>query len=187
MVSIRLDLEKLTPLAAKDKMLIDVLLSRRSVRQYRDEAVSDDLLTTALKVAMSAPSAGNEQPCHFVVIRERAILQGIPEAHPQAYMVPQAALAVLVCGDLTLDLHRGYWVQDCSAATENLLLGVHAMGLGAVWVGVYPREDRVAFYRRLLNIPEHVVPFSLVPMGYPGEKLGPANRFDAAKVHHNCW
>lgn len=166
---------------------MDIILSRRSIRQYTSQPVSDELIKEILKAAMAAPSAGNEQPWHFIVIKERAILDEIPKFHQYAQMVKKASVAVLVCGDPGLERYKGYWVQDCSAATENMLLAAHAKGLGAVWCGVYPTEERVIAFRRLLGIPEEIIPFSLVPLGYPAEKKEPANRYNEERVHYNKW
>jgi nitroreductase len=136
---------------------------------------------------MSAPSANNQQPWQFVVIRDRDILDQIPKYHPYSAMLNEAPVAILVCGDLKSEKHKGYWVQDCSAATQNLLIAAQAKGLGAVWLGVHPREDRVDGTRKLLGLPEHIKPLSLIPIGYKGEEKPPANRYDASKVHHNGW
>jgi nitroreductase len=140
-----------------------------------------------LQAAMNAPSAGNEQPWQFVVITERRLLDEIPRFHPFAAMLKEAPIAILVCGDLRLETHKSYWVQDCSAATQNLLLAAHAKDLGAVWVGVHPREDRVVNLRKLLGLPEPVVPFCLVPLGYPAERIPSADRYSASRVHFNTW
>ncbi len=166
---------------------LEAIRTRRSVRRYAHTPVSDAALTDCLRAAMSAPSAGNQQPWEFVVIRDRAIREVIPTFHPFADMVPQAAAAVLVCGNLRRERYAGYWVQDCAAATENLLLAAHASGLGAVWVGVYPNQDRVARFQSLLGLPAEVVPFALVPLGVPGEQLTTADRFDPARIHQNRW
>lgn len=166
---------------------MDAILSRRSIRKYTTQPVPDQLIKELLEAAMSAPSAGNEQPWHFIVINDRQILDEIPKYHPYSQMVREAPLAILVCGDLQLDRHDGLWGQDCSAATENLLIAVQAKGLGAVWLGVYPREERVAGLRKLLSIPEHVIPFSLIPIGYPAEHKPKANRYDVSRIHENRW
>ena len=165
----------------------DAILSRRSIRNYTEQPVSDELTNELLKAAMSAPSAGNEQPWHFVIINQREILDEIPKLHPYSQMLKQAPLAILVCGDATLEKYKGYWVQDCSAATENILLAAQAKGLGAVWLGVYPLEDRIAGLRKLLNIPDHVTPLALVSIGYPAEQKPRSNRFDASRIHNNGW
>ena len=117
-----------------------------------------------LRAAMSAPSAGNEQPWQFVVITERALLDEIPALHPYSSMLKEAQLAILVCGDENLESHKGFWAQDCSAATENLLIAAHSLGLGAVWLGIYPRKERVNGLRGLLGIPKHVIPFALISL-----------------------
>jgi nitroreductase len=166
---------------------MDAILSRRSIRKYTGQPVPDEMIGELLKAAMSAPSAGNQQPWHFVVIRERSILDQIPKYHPYSAMLKETSVAILVCGDLKSEKHKGYWVQDCSAATQNLLIAAQAKGLGAVWLGVYPREDRVAGIRKLLGLPEHIVPLSLIPIGYKGEEKPPADRYDASRVHHNRW
>ena len=166
---------------------MDAILSRRSIRKYTEQPVSDEAIHELLKAAMSAPSAGNQQPWQFLVIRERSILDEIPKYHPYSAMLKEASVAILVCGDLKSEKHKGYWVQDCSAATQNLLVAAQAKGLGAVWLGVYPREDRVAGIRKVLGLPEHIVPLSLIPVGYKGEEKPPANRYDPSRVHHDGW
>ncbi len=166
---------------------MEAILSRRSIRRYTAQAVADEVVTDLLKAAMSAPSAGNQQPWQFLVVNERRILDEIPSIHPYSAMLKEAALAILVCGDLQLETNKGYWVQDCSAATENLLIAAHAVGLGAVWLGIYPGEERVVAFRELLGLPEHVVPLALAAIGYPAETRPPANRYDAARVRYNRW
>ncbi|HSB72085.1 MAG TPA: nitroreductase family protein [Candidatus Methylomirabilis sp.] len=166
---------------------LDAILTRRSIRRYTAKAVPGEVTRMLLEAAMSAPSAGNEQPWHFVLITERRLLDAIPAFHPYADMLREAPLAILVCGDLALERYEGCWVQDCSAATQNLLLAAHANGLGAVWVGIHPEEDRVRRMRKLLGLPAHVIPLALVPVGYPGERFPPAHRFDATRVHTNGW
>lgn len=136
---------------------------------------------------MSAPSAGNQQPWQFVVINDPAILDKIRSVHSYAEMLKEAPVAILVCGDLQLARMKGFWVQDCSAATQNILIAVQAKGLGAVWLGVYPAEERVKGIQKLLSLPEHVVPFALVPVGYPAETKPPSNRYDTARIHYNKW
>ncbi|MDH4162910.1 MAG: nitroreductase family protein [Nitrospirota bacterium] len=168
---------------------MEAIFSRRSIRVYTPKPVPGSLVTELLRAAMAAPSAGNEQPWHFIVITERELLDAIPKFHPYSAMLKHASVAILVCGDPTKEKHKGYWVQDCSAATENLLLAATAKGLGAVWTGIYPTEDRVAGMRKLLNLPEHIIPLSLVPIGYPGELKLPdhADRFDPGRVHKERW
>lgn len=166
---------------------MEAILSRRSIRKYTEQPVSGEIVKELLEAAMSAPSAGNQQPWHFVVIRDRQILNQITGVHPHSLMLKEAPAAVLVCGDLILERHKGYWVQDCSAATENMLIAAQAKGLGAVWLGVYPREDRVAGIRKIIGLPDHVVPFAIVSIGYPGEHKPPSNRFDPGRIHYDRW
>jgi nitroreductase len=166
---------------------MDAIFTRRSIRKYKPGTVDRKTIKELLRAAMTAPSAANQQPWHFVVIDDPEVLRRVPECHPYADMVPQASVAILVCGDLKRDVHEGFWVQDCSAATENLLLAITAHGLGGVWLGVYPRQDRVEGLRRLLGIPNHVVPLALVPIGRPGEKKGRASRYKENRIHRNRW
>jgi nitroreductase len=166
---------------------LEVIFSRRSVRLYTPKPVSHQAIHELLKAAMSAPSAGNERPWHFIVLTDRAILDDIPKFHPYSAMLKYAQAAILICGDLTLERHAGYWVLDCAAATQNILLAAHAKGLGGVWCGVYPTDDRVQNLRRLLKLPEHIVPFSLVPLGFPAEVKETPDRFDGSRIHENKW
>jgi nitroreductase len=166
---------------------MNAILSRRSIRKYASKPVDRRLVKELLRAAMSAPSAGNQQPWHFVVLDDRELLAKVPSCHPYADMVPGAPLSILVCGDLEREVHKGFWVQDCSAATENLLLAAVALGLGAVWLGVHPRQDRVEGLRKLLGIPDSVVPFALVPVGWPGERKPPSRRYRENRVHANRW
>ena len=165
----------------------DPVLSRRSIRKYTAEPVGDEVVERLLRAAMAAPSAGNQQPWRFVVLRDREVMRAITGFHPYARMLPSAPVAVLVCGDPTSVKWPQMWEQDCSAATENLLVEAELLGLGAVWLGVHPLTERVEGIRALLGIPETVVPFALVPIGHPAESKAPADRFDPARVHHERW
>jgi nitroreductase len=166
---------------------IEAILTRRSIRHYTRESVPDEVIAEILKAAMSAPSAGNQQPWQFVVIADRGLREEIPTFHPYAQMVREAPVAIVVCGDLRLESYKGYWVQDCSAATQNILLAAHAKGLGAVWVGIYPKEERVKRLQKLLELPTPVIPLALIPLGFPAERVPPANRFDPSRIHRNRW
>lgn len=161
--------------------------ARRSIRRFTSEPVSDEALKALLEAAMSAPSAGNQQPWEFVVIKDRSVLDEIPNVHPHAQMCRQAPAAIVVCGDLERDTHRGFWVQDCAAATQNILIAAADMGLGSVWCGVHPREDRVSGLRNLLGLPDHIMPLALIPIGHPDEKKPPSDRFDPARIHYDKW
>lgn len=161
--------------------------TRRSVRSYTDADVSDAQVQALLGAAMAAPSAGNEQPWEFIVIRNKETKIRIGSINSFAQFASQAPVCILVCGNLERDRHHGYWIEDVSAATQNLLLAAHALGLGAVWTGVYPHPDRVPAFRFLLGLPETVVPMALVVVGYPAEQVELVNRFDRMKVHTERW
>jgi nitroreductase len=166
---------------------LTAIMTRRSIRKYLPKPVPDDLVQKVLAAGMNAPSAGNQQPWQFVVVNERTALDAIAEILPHGKMLNQAPLAIVVCGDLSVEKHKGYWVQDCSAATQNMLLAAHDLGLGAVWLGVYPREDRMKGIAALLKVPEHIIPFCMVAMGWPAEKIEAVKRYAETKVHHNSW
>ncbi|MFC2045459.1 nitroreductase family protein [Chloroflexota bacterium] len=166
---------------------IDAILSRRSIRKYSSEPVAENTVNELMQVAMSAPSAGNQQAWQFVVIDDRQILDEVPKFHSYAEMLKEAPVAIAVCGDLQLEKNIGFWVQDCSAATQNILVAAQAMGLGTVWLGVYPREERVQGLQKLLSLPEHVIPLCIIAVGHPAEEKPRANRYDASRVHHNRW
>mgnify|MGYP001068744350 FL=1 len=166
---------------------MEAILTRRSIRKYTNQPVPEQVVKELLEAAMSAPSAVNQQPWQFIVINDRKILGEIPKLHPYSLMLRAAPVAILVCGDLQLEKMRGYWVQDCSAATENILVAANAKGLGAVWLGVYPVERRVTGIKKLLDLPENVIPFSIVSIGYPAVKKPPANRYDSSRIHYNRW
>ena len=165
--------------------LIETIFARRSIRSYTSEPVSEKSIQTLLEAAMAAPSASNRKPWQFVVVTERETLDELAEAHPHGKMLSGAALGIAVCGDLT-EMER-YWVQDCSAATENMLLAVTALGLGAVWLGVYPGDERVEAVRRILDLPEHITPLNVVSIGHPAEEKEPRTQFDAERVHRETW
>lgn len=165
----------------------ETLLGRRSIRKYGPEAVSDADLERILLAAMAAPSAGNQQPWRFIVLRERRAREDVAAQSPHARMLPDAPAAIVVCGDLAAEKHPGYWIQDCAAAAQNILLAAHALGLGAVWLGYYPREERWRGAQRVLGLPEQVIPLCVIPIGHPAERKEPAGRFDPAKIHTDRW
>jgi nitroreductase len=166
---------------------MQAILSRRSIRKYTADPVTESVLHELLDAAMSAPSSANGQPWHFVTITDRKTLDAIPTFHQYSDMIREAPLAIVVCGDLRLERGKGIWVQDCSAATENLLIAANAKGMGAVWLGVYPMEERIAGVRKLLGLPDHVVPLCIVVVGHPAETKPPANRFNPERVHRETW
>lgn len=163
------------------------IFNRRSIRKYTEQEVSDKVIEQLLKAAMAAPSAGNEQPWQYIVIRDRETMNAIPKFHPYSQMLKEASAAIVVCGDSSLEKFQGYWVQDCSAATQNILLEAQELGLGSVWLGVYPDEGRVDALKKLLGLPVYVTPLCILPIGYPAEQRQGADRYDSARIHHDRW
>lgn len=168
-----------------DKEFLDTIFARRSIRKYTEEPVNQEHIELLLKAAMAAPSASNRKPWQFVVVTERETLDALAEGHAHGKMLFDATLCISVCGDLTE--RERFWVQDCSAATENLLLAATALGLGAVWLGVYPRDERVAAVRQVLDLPEHITPLDLISIGHPAEEKEPRTQYDEGRVHWERW
>jgi nitroreductase len=167
---------------------LEAILTRRSARNYRKKDVSPESIREVIRAGMHAPSGADEQPWYFVVINDPLLLEKIPSLHPYAGMVSQAPVAVLVCGEPGREKHMGMWAQDCAAATQNMLLAAHALGLGSVWVGVYPRDERMEPLRKLLGIPDRISPFALLPLGYPeGPAEAKEDRFNADRIRTNHW
>ncbi len=163
------------------------ILSRRSIRQFSKEPVSDKDIKELLEAAMRAPSALNEQPWHFIVITDREVLDAIPRYHPYSHMLKEVSVAIMVCGDFELEKREGFLIQDCSAATQNILIAIQAKGLGGVWLGVYPLEERMKGIRKLVNLPDHVIPLCVIPVGHPAEHKPPEDRYDASRIHYDQW
>jgi len=165
----------------------EVILTRRSIRKYKSGEISEKQMEQILRAGMQAPSARNIQPWHFIVIKERDILDQIPRFHPYSSMILEAPVAIAVCGDLNEEPSIDYINQNCSAATENMLLAAHSMGLGGVWLGIQPRKDRIKGIKELLELPDRIAPVSLIVLGYPDEKKGPVDRYRPDRVHFNRW
>lgn len=161
------------------------LLERRSIRKYTDQTIASEIVNRLLEAGMHAPTARNLQPWHFVVVDERQIIDQLAVAHPYAKMLKQASLAILVCGDRNIQEMDGYIIQDCSAATQNIMLAAHAHGLGSVWLGMYPREERMEKVGKLLSIPDHILPVALISIGYPDEHKDAPDRFKTDRIHFN--
>ena len=168
---------------------MEAILTRRSIRKYTGDAVSEETIGRLLEAGMAAPSAGDERPWHFVLIADRETLAQVPTFHTHSRFLPESTLVILVCADLALSKYppADYWVQDCSAATQNILLAAHAMGLGAVWLSVHPIEERIDGFRRLCRLPDSIVPFSLVSLGFPAVRKEREHRFDPSRVHRERW
>lgn len=166
---------------------MSILFQRRSIRKFRANVIAEDDIKYMLSAAMAAPTAGGQRPWQFVVIDKRELLDKVPSFHPYSSPVKQAPLAILVCADKKLDKLGGYWMQDTSAATQNILLAACEKGIGSLWLGVYPKEDRTEKAREIFGIPKDIVPFSLVVLGYADEVLPPNNNYEDVKVHRNTY
>jgi len=167
--------------------LFEAIRTRRSIRRFSDKPVPPEHIEKILDAAMMAPSAGNGQPWQFVVVTDRALLEKIPQIQPNGEMSREAAAGILICGDTSLEKYPGNWVADCAAATQNILLAVHALGLGGVWTGVYPGGERCQAFRDFFGLPQHVIPLAFVPIGYPAESKEHENRYQSARVHRDRW
>jgi nitroreductase len=163
---------------------LEAIFARRSIRKYTNEPVDEADIESLLQAAMAAPSASNQKPWHFVVITDRAKLKALAAAHPYGKMLARAAVAVAVCGDPRIS---NWWVQDCAAATENILIAAAGLGLGAVWLGCHGRPEREEAVRRILGIPREVGVLSLLSVGHPGEEKEARTQYDPARVHDNAW
>lgn len=161
------------------------IFSRRSIRRYTDEPLTDEEIQTLLEAAMAAPSASNMRPWHFVTVTERATLAALAQAHPHGRMTSHAAAAIVVCGDPALAPR--YWVQDCSAATQNVLIAATALGLGAVWLGCHPNEEREAAIRKVLDIPDCLGVLSVISVGHPAEDKPARTQYDSSRDHRERW
>ena len=166
---------------------MEAIFKRRSIRRYTNDDVPEEMIKTILEAAMNAPSAGNEQPWHFMVIKNKETLKTLAGASPYARMLKDSPLVIIVCGDLNLEKHRGYWILDCSAATENILIEVAALNLGAVWLGIYPLQERIEYIKKQFGLPEHIIPFSIIPVGYPAQEMKLVNRYNQERVHYEKW
>ncbi|MBQ7663579.1 MAG: nitroreductase family protein [Prevotella sp.] len=167
------------------QVAINNIMTRTSIRQYTNEPVSKADIETMLRAGMAAPTAVNKQPWHFVAVTNK---DKLAELAGRRGMIKQAGVAIVVCGNLDKALQgkaQDYWIQDCSAATENILLAAHALGLGAVWTGCYPMEDRVAEVSKVLKLPKNIVPLCVIAIGHPAEQPKPKDKWKPENVSYN--
>ena len=167
----------------KADIVLENIFARKSVRKFTSEPVSDKQVETLLRAAMAAPSAKNGQPWRFVVVNDKDKLASMDKQLPYARL-DTAPMAIVVCGDLSG--HKKFWTEDCSAATENLLLAAEAMGLGAVWTAASD-EERSGIVREALGLPENIHPLCVVPVGHPDGDFQPKDKWDPSKIHYNQW
>lgn len=172
-----------------EPLRIDNLFARRSIRAFTAERLTPGQIETLLQAAMAAPSAGNRKPWHFVAVTDPQTRADLAASHPYARMLPQAPLCLVPCGQpgLAYPSVPDFWVQDLAAACENVLLAAVGLGLGGVWCGVHPIAERVQAARRILSIPEDVIPFAFLAIGHPAEQREPRTQYDPQRVHYERW
>ena len=169
---------------------INNIMTRVSVRTFTGEKISDAQLDTLLRAAMAAPSAINKQPWAFIVVTDEEKIAALGEALPYSRCSNHPAVAIIPCGDLSKAIEGelgAFWINDVSAATENLLLAAHAMGLGAVWTGLHPDMNRAKMVQEMLGLPEHIIPLCVVPVGYPAEQPEVKDKYKPENIHYNEW
>lgn len=169
----------------QEQAVLDNIATRTSIRDYEARPVEKEKVEKMLRAAMAAPTAMNKQPWHFVVVDQRSVLDSLADANPNAKMLLKAPLAIVVCGDMDKVIEGGgrdFWIQDASAATENLLLAAHAMGLGAVWTGAYPSEERSKAISATLSLLDNLVPLNMIVIGYPAEHPQPKDKFKEENI-----
>ncbi len=163
------------------------IFERRTIRRYSDKAVSDETVREIIRAGMYAPSAGNQQSWEFLIIRDSEKIGKIKNFHPYAGMVDSAGALILVCGNTNREVFAGYWVQDCSAAVQNMLLAAHDMGIGSVWLGIHPMQDRIEGAKKLFELPSGIEPLSIIAFGYPAETIAMPDRFNSKYIHIDKW
>lgn len=166
---------------------LNALHSRRSIRKYTNEPVSEVDIRTLLDAAMIAPSAHNAQPWHFIVVRSRLQREAVSKLHPYIHMAKDAPLGILVCGNTQREKTPGFWVQDGSAAIQNILLAATELGLGTVWTGIHPLKDRAKDFQKLFKLPSHIPPLGYIVVGHPAQESKRLSRFDDAKVSYDTF
>jgi len=169
---------------------LKTIFARKSVRAFTEEPVSTETLETIIRAGMAAPSAVDKRPWEFIVVTDRQILKQLADVLPFARMTATAAAAVIVAGDIKKQFcgeDADYWIVDCSAATENILLAAESLGVGAVWAAVYPEDDRITAVSSILGIPSHIVPLNVIPVGMAGGREKPKDKWNPAQLHWNTW
>ena len=167
--------------------VMEAILKRRSIRRFTNQPIAKEDIYSLLHAAMMAPTARNCQEWEFVVVRNKETFKKMMHIHPHAKMLEQADCALVVCGNTQREHAPGYWMADCGAATQNILLAATSLGIGSVWLGVYPNEERMAGVAKILGLPDHVKPLNIIALGYPDEKKEDVDRFDPAKIHEEKW
>lgn len=167
--------------------VLDAISTRRSIRRFTGEIINDEQLKTILKAGFQAPSAHNRHPREYIVVRDKEILQGITDAHKYAKMVPDAGTVIVVCGNKEKQEDMDFITMDCSAAIQNMLLAAHSLDLGAVWCALYPGKDLVKATSELLELPDHIIPISMVVVGVKARETDPRDRYDKSCIKFDKW
>lgn len=167
--------------------IFEAIHTRRSVRAYTEAPVSEADLAVLLRAGMAGPSAGDAQSYRFVVISDKKLLECIPAIHPYAGMAARAPLAILVCGDEASEKYPGFWVQDCAAAIQNIMLAARGLNIGSVWTGIHPDKQREEAFVKLCALPERIRPLGLVVLGHAKQVAATRETFDPQKIHVNKW
>jgi len=166
----------------------EAIITRRSIRLYKNKPVPDELFESILKAGMYAPSAMNLQPWEFMIFNNPETISRCNQAIPHGESIlKQTPAAILVCGDNKTEQNTDYLVQNCSAAIQNILLQIHEIGLGACWIAVYPIADVIKNLREIFNIPDYIIPVALISIGYPSEEKTAEERYKREKIHYNKW
>ncbi len=167
--------------------IFEALLTRRSIRKFTEQAITEAEVDRLLEAAMAAPSAGNAQPWRFIVIRGQEHREAIAARHPYAQMAVHAPVCIAVCADTKSEKYAGYWPQDCAAAIQNILLAARGLGIGTVWTGVHPDKERELALKEYFKLPEHVEMLGIVVCGYPDQPFKQRDTFDKSKVYSEVW
>lgn len=160
--------------------IYDAILKRRSIRKFQEKEVTDEIITALLKAAMAAPSARNEKPWLFYVIKNKKMLKELSTIFKDF----NAPLMITVAADVSNieNTKNGFWIQDCSAATQNILLASEHYNLGTCWCGVYPKEEATIKVKEILNLDENIIPLSLIQIGYKAEEKESRTQYDQNKI-----
>lgn len=167
--------------------LMSAISTRRSVRSYTNDDITDEMIDRIIRAGMMAPSAGNQQPWHFIVVRDKEKMKQVPDFHPYAAMLKSCPASIVVCGDPDGKNWPDFWPQDCSAAIQNMLLAARDLGIGTVWVGVYPVLERMEGMRKIFGIPKTIHPFAIIPVGMPRSEFQKIDRYKKELIHIENW
>lgn len=167
--------------------VLEAIFTRRSIRKFTGEQISEKDVETILRAAFHAPSANNHQPWEFIIIKDKVKFEKIANVHTYAQMLHQADVCIIVCGDNNKQPRTGFLIEDCSAAIENILLAAHGIGLGAVWCGLYPVPNLIEEMKAICKLPDSIVPVGMVVLGHKGEEKKINNRYNVTKLHYEEW